>query len=104
METESKFDIIIQMIQLIDQRISLIESHLGNIDKTNGNVEKDCSKMREHIHFIETTYEAVRSPLTYIKNNIDYMMGKETSNLPAIQDLNLPAIQDLNLPAIQDLP
>jgi len=78
----NKLDYIILLLHTIEVRIENIESHLGNIDEKSKGVEQDCSKMREHIQFIETTYEAVRNPLNYITNNIDYMMGKELTNLP----------------------
>ncbi len=71
----NKLDYIILLLHTIEVRIENIESHLGNIDEKSKGVEQDCSKMREHIQFIETTYEAVRKPLNYITNNIDYMMG-----------------------------
>jgi archaellum component FlaC len=71
----NKLDYIILLLHTIEVRIENIESHLGNIDEKSKGVEQDCSKMREHIQFIETTYEAVRKPLNYITNNIEYMMG-----------------------------
>ena len=41
--------------------------------------------MREHIDFIENTYSLVRTPLSYLKTKIEYVMGKETTKeLPVI--------------------
>jgi hypothetical protein len=43
--------------------------------------------MREHIVFIEHTYSLVRTPLSYLKTKIEYVMGKEmTKELPTILD------------------
>ena len=42
--------------------------------------------MKEHITFIETTYDTLRTPLGYIKNKIEFITGKNTSNeLPQIE-------------------
>jgi hypothetical protein len=42
--------------------------------------------MKEHITFIETTYDSLRAPLGYIKNKIEYITGKSiTNNLPQIE-------------------
>ena len=42
--------------------------------------------MREHIDFIENTYSLVRTPLSYLKTKIEYVMGRETTNdLPSIE-------------------
>ena len=59
---EEKLDIIIKNMNNIEIRLSNIEEKIENI-KINS------SKMNEHITFIETTYDALRTPLGYIKNN-----------------------------------
>lgn len=81
----NKLDLIIDMIQSIEQRITKIEISIANIDEKNTGVEKDCSKMRDHIQFIETTYDIIRTPLAYIKNNIDFIMGNDSQELPQIK-------------------
>ena len=81
-----KQDLIIDMLKCIEERLSNIENIVEFIVKNNTTVEEDCSKMREHIDFIENTYSLVRTPLSYIKTKIEYVMGRETTNeLPSIE-------------------
>lgn len=76
---EEKLDIIIKNMNNIEIRLSNIEEKIENI-KINS------SKMNEHITFIETTYDALRTPLGYIKNKIEFITGKSVNNeLPQIE-------------------
>ena len=72
-------DTILESLKNIDLRLSVIENRLNVIE--NGN-----SKMNDHILFIEKTYDMVRTPLGYLKNKIEFMMGTS-------QQLELPAIK-----------
>jgi hypothetical protein len=85
METDPKLDKIIDMLTNIEGRLDRMEENIKDIREKSQIVEKDCSKMREHIVFIESTYSAVRTPLSYIKQHVEYMMGKTTKDLPAIE-------------------
>jgi archaellum component FlaC len=54
------------------------------VDKLDGS----CSKMDEHINFVETTYETLRSPLDYFTNKINGLRGvDEMKQLPNIKEL-----------------
>jgi archaellum component FlaC len=80
-----KIDIIIEMLKNIEERLSSIESNLGIVIDKNKKVGEDCSKMREHINFVENTYSLIRTPLSYIKNKIEFVMGsKPASDLPLL--------------------
>ena len=69
----------------LEERLANIETIIGIVVKNNKIVEEDCSKMRQHIDFIENTYALVRTPLSYIKEKIEYVMGKEITNeLPVL--------------------
>ena len=70
---------VLEKLELIEKRLQTIENHLGI-------VQQDCSKMCQHISFIEHTYSLVRMPLSYLKNKVDYMMRVESPQpLPEIQ-------------------
>ena len=78
--------LIIDMLKNIEERLSNVEKLVASIIEKNKTVEKDCSKMREHIDFIENTYSLVRTPLSFLKTKIEYVMGKENTNdLPSIE-------------------
>lgn len=76
---EEKIDSLLISLKSIESRLDNIESHLKIVNK-------DCSKMNEHIEFIEKTYTAARTPLNYIKNKIEYMMGSSNNGeLPKLK-------------------
>ena len=83
---EPKLDKIIEMLTNIEARLDRMEDSIKDIRENNKSVQTDCSKMSKHVDFIETTYSSVRTPLSYIKANIEYMMGKtSTTDLPTIE-------------------
>jgi hypothetical protein len=78
-------DKLIKIMTRLEERLTNIETIIGIVVKNNKIVEEDCSKMRQHIDFIENTYALVRTPLSYIKEKIEYVMGRETtSELPLL--------------------
>ena len=87
MESE-KIDIIIDLLHNLESSLNTIELRLDRIEENGKSVEKNCVKMSDHIAFIENTYEIVRTPLNYLKNRIEYVMGRNnpTMELPTIQN------------------
>lgn len=80
-----KLDLIIEMLKSIEERLSTLEKTMKDGMEKNKIVEENCSKMREHIDFIEHTYSVIRTPLSYLKTKIEYVMGKEiTQELPVL--------------------
>lgn len=76
---------ILEELKKINQKINLLEDKINLLIENNKNIENGCSKMKEHIDFVENTYSSVRRPLNFIKNKIDYMMGNLNSQeLPQI--------------------
>ena len=62
----------LELLQRIEKRLESIEDHLGIM-------KKDCSKMGEHIHFVERVYSVLRKPLCYI-------ITRKTDQLPSIKN------------------
>ena len=86
MELEQKLDKIISILTNIEIRLDKIEENIIGIKEDNKVVEKDCLKMREHIDFVEHTYDAIKMPLTYVKNKIEYMMRIEPVGMLVIDE------------------
>jgi hypothetical protein len=83
---DNNSDKLIEIMTRLEERLANIEILIGIVVKNNKIVEEDCSKMRQHIDFIENTYSLVRAPLGYIKAKIEYVMGRETINeLPLLK-------------------
>lgn len=86
MDLEKHLHTIITLLTNIEARLDKIEANIIGIKEDNKIVENDCSKMREHIDFVEQTYDAVKLPLNYFKTNIEYIMGSKSTDLLYLQD------------------
>jgi len=62
---------IMEMLIIINERLTKLES-----------------KFDTHVDFIEETYSTLRSPLNYIKNKVNLLMGypSNTKELPTIKN------------------
>ena len=56
---EEKIDLIMEELSVIKKKLELINEKL---DQT----EKNCSKMSEHIDFVDSVYEKIKYPLNCI--------------------------------------
>ena len=61
----------------LDQVLQQIEQLMQNLDST----KQSCAHMDDHIEFVESVYESVRHPLSYITNKFSAKQGE----LPAIK-------------------
>lgn len=69
-ELEKKIKILEEKINKQNEKLDLI------LDILNNDVKVNCSKMSEHIDFIETVYNKVKSPMYYICSKFE--------NIPSI--------------------
>lgn len=53
----------------LERKMELILNKLEKLDKLE-NIEENCSKMGNHINFVEAVYETVRAPLQFISNKL----------------------------------
>ena len=74
---------ILELLKNIEKRLGVIEEHLGI-------VKQDCSKMGDHIDFIEKTYSLLRQPLNYVTRAI----CKRNTDLPQIPQI--PQIKNID--------
>ena len=73
---------IIELLKGINSRLDKIENEISSMKKTN-------QKMSDHINFVENTYSLVRTPLGYLKNKIEFIMGN-----PNQQTIELPKLNN----------
>jgi hypothetical protein len=82
---------------LITQRFlhleTLIEHRFGHLDETKlQHVNQSLNKMNQHIDFIHETYTTLQSPLNYVKNKVERLMGSQSFvELPLPLPLPLPS-------------
>ena len=69
-------DEVLLILKGIEKRLDVIENHLGI-------VKTDCSKMGEHIQFVENTYQILRRPLNYIMGKVPC---KSKEQLPILKE------------------
>ena len=53
-------------IKNLEKKMELILEKLEKLEQ----IEENCSKMGNHITFVETVYETVRAPLQFISNKL----------------------------------
>ena len=58
-------DIFYKLLEL-ENKISKLEEKIDKLLKT-------CGNMDDHISFVETIYETLKSPINFISNNIKYL-------------------------------
>lgn len=63
-----------------------INDTLMELIKAIEKLDGSCSKMGDHISFVEGTYETLRSPLDYITKNVNRLRGVESTELPQIKN------------------
>ena len=74
-ETEKKDE---NELQEIREELREIRLQMDRIEELLlNNVEKNCKKMGEHIEFVESVYDKVKNPLSYICNKIT---GNKSNN------------------------
>ncbi len=74
---------------LIMESFSKLEIKINELEKNKLNhVQESCDRMNDHIDFINETYSTLQTPLNYVKNKVEYIMGykSETKSLPTIKD------------------
>jgi hypothetical protein len=73
-------------IDKINLRLDSIEEILQDIYELNKINFTNCSKMSEHVDFVEKTYTIVKIPLQFLTNKIECIMGSGSQNkLPEIK-------------------
>ena len=74
---------ILEKLELILKKIEVIEIKLGI-------VEENCNNMGNHIDFINTVYNTMRTPLDFIIKRVSIINGnKHIERLPISNSINL---------------
>jgi archaellum component FlaC len=69
----------------MEDRMKRIEDKLDTILELLENNKRVQTKLENHIEFIERTYETLHSPLTYVKNSVNRLMGKASPELEHVK-------------------
>ena len=65
-----------EKVDKLQNDVSKLHDKLDNLDKLLQNdIAPSCSKMGNHIDFVECVYTNVKSPLGYLVDKVNYMVG-----------------------------
>ena len=97
---EKKVDKLQNEVSQLNTKIDRLEELLRS------DVAPSCSKMGDHIEFVECVYKNVKSPLGYLVGKVNYMIGNGTSQstnnaLPDIERVNRPSLTENTQSATQ---
>ena len=59
-----------QLIHILLHKLNEIDTRLCNIETVIGHVQTSSNKMDNHISFVETVYNIIKFPLSFIINQI----------------------------------
>ena len=75
--------------QSINIRLIELEKKMDKILNILDNIERGTTKMENHISFVETIYDKIKTPLGYapsmINNIINNMIGYNNTNLAMLE-------------------
>jgi len=90
-------------IQELNESIGEMKKQIGDLENTiftmNHKIDRllelletDCKKMTNHIDFVENVYEKVKSPFTYIMDNVStiiYTQKTITNDVTLHQEMDI---------------
>jgi hypothetical protein len=88
--TAEAFTIIFKRLDKIDQNLAYIKA---NIDKNTNN----CDKMGEHIDFVESVYDHIKHPLSFLCNKINLYTTIPSGGVGEEEQHKLPDIPKYSL-------
>ena len=97
MEIRELNESIVEIKKQIGDLENTIFTMNHKIDRLLELLETDCKKMTNHIDFVENVYEKVKSPFTYIMDNVStiiYAQKTITNDVPLLQDMNIELDED----------
>jgi archaellum component FlaC len=71
---DKQFETIIGRLDGIDKEIQSLKKMIET------DVKGNCSKMGEHIDFVENIYETVKSPMYFVCNQVNKITGNQIAD------------------------
>ena len=74
---------ILEKLEKLEKLVSALSQKIDNLDRS-------CSRMDDHIDFVERTYDVLRSPLSLLTNiSSRFYSSVEDDNLPQLENRNV---------------
>jgi archaellum component FlaC len=84
-----KLDDRVTSNRVTSDKLDKIEKLLHDVIEMVRDQKQSCSKMDDHINFIEDTYETLRSPLDYVTTQVNRLRGVETNDTLTLPNIRL---------------
>ena len=69
----------------IKEKISELEKNMKRMDEKLDRIlellESDCKKMRDHIDFVETVYDNVKTPFNYVMDKVNFFVSNDNKTI-----------------------
>ncbi len=73
---------ILEKLEKLEKLVLALSQKIDNLDRS-------CSRMDDHIDFVERTYDVLRSPLSLLTNiSSRFYSNVEDDNLPQLENRN----------------
>jgi DNA repair exonuclease SbcCD ATPase subunit len=83
---EKSINLILNKLDHLEYKIIGIENKLELITSELCKCEASCTTIKEHINFVDDTYQTLRNPLDFIRSRVNYLTGNCSNPLPQLKD------------------
>jgi len=62
-----------QLLELVLQKLEELENSHLNLERKIDEIHKNTKRMEDHINFVETTYDKVKTPFHYLMDKVSLL-------------------------------
>ena len=62
-----------QLLELVLQKLEKLENSYLNLERKVDEIHKNTKRMEDHINFVETTYDKVKTPFHYLMDKVNLL-------------------------------
>jgi hypothetical protein len=62
-----------QLLELVLQKLEELENSHLNLERKIDEIHKNTKRMEDHINFVETTYDKVKTPFHYLMDKVSVL-------------------------------
>jgi len=62
-----------QLLELVLQKLEELENSHLNLERKLDEIHKNTKRMEDHINFVETTYDKVKTPFHYLMDKVNLL-------------------------------
>ena len=62
-----------QLLELVLQKLEELENSHLNLERKVDEIYKNTKRMEDHINFVETTYDKVKTPFHYLMDKVNLL-------------------------------